>query len=756
MKVRLALALAFLPVVASAALVVAPERTVSDPSIAAAAGTQWTPVLASSGTETVVAWLDSSAGRDGVYVAALSQRGELIAGSQLWLARGSVNTLRIAWTGETYLLLWNDERGIIAASLDRERRVLAAPRLVLPGAQLRSDTRWNGKGALVVYAVGGAPRAALLDRDGNVELQDMFVPSEVMIEPVIATDGSSFFVFWRQQEIVPLPGPPPVLTKLVESIYVTRFSTAGVSTSGAMKVAVTDQLAPGYGVAYDGRHFALAAVEVFPNRQLRRVTIDPSTLGTGTLPPVAAGGYSGPGVEWTGSSFVAYWTEYDHSRYSVKTLAFRSDASGDTAPKTVVAGSGSATDAQGTWTGRALAIAWTDRSTSDDGSSDIFGTIADRNGVPETASATAFPISHSHQYQTDPAIAANGAESLVVWTEGNGGYAPATLLAARTTGGATATPVVLSESASPGTTVVVFTGSSYFVFWREWRDISGESRMMMRRVSTAGAPLGDAVLVAATHSIAAAWNGSFLLAAYPSGGDLLAVRFTPGGERLDSIPIVLAGKRYPSVVAAASNGEDFLVVWTEGSDHWQWPSADLIDVAAVRVNPFGLVLGPQLGIATGPANQFSPAVASDGQDYMIAWVSFAEGHPDGTLNTRYLGAEGVLGGSIPVDTIPADWYHMQPAIAGTTNGYLLAWQDIDPATAHLRLARLDRTGMVVETTGSLAASLPLLAMRPQLTSVGRHAQLVYSRIVDDPVYGGAMRLFARSIIDGGPRRRTVR
>jgi hypothetical protein len=192
----------------------------------------------------------------------------------VWLARQRlVRDVRIVWTRTTYLLLWQEDHGIMAASLDRHRRVVNPRRLVLQGAFLSSDVAWNGDRALVTSHRGQTERnrAALLYRDGTVDLPDIALPEEIVYEPRIASDGDSFYLFARNPVVVgEPPGPPTVREELV----VARISAAGVPTSLAANVLfIRDVLSQGYGVAFDSRRLAVAAIG--GDSHLHRVFVDP-------------------------------------------------------------------------------------------------------------------------------------------------------------------------------------------------------------------------------------------------------------------------------------------------------------------------------------------------------------------------------------------------------------------------------------------------------------------------------------------------
>jgi hypothetical protein len=757
MKVRLALAALFFPVVAAAAIVLGPERAVTLPTAAAAAGQQWLGSVASSGAETVVAWTDATPGRSGLYLAALSAEGKVIAGSQRRVAPAAWGGLALTWTGDRYLLLWFDGSGTSAMSLDRDLDTIAPPHVAVPGVLLLSNIRSNGDRVMMVYLLGNSVAAALLDLDGNAIRSEIAVPATDARSPLVASDGDSFFVFWRNVEAFPPGSTMPA--KYVESTWAARFDAGGELRSPAMKLGTTDLLGGAWGVAFDGQHFALAFVErqyavgSIPQR-LQRLIVDPSTLHPTALPPVAIDALSGARVEWTGSRFVAYWTSYDSTHFSVESLAFTATAPGPATPSVIAAGSGAGTDAIGAWNGKTLVVAWTDRSRMPNGSdTDVYAATADANGVIAEAPSAGIPVALSRRWQGTPIVAYDGQTSLGVWTEHSVSDGRARLLAARATYGTIDTvPLAIadnvSESAIPA---VVFTGSVYLVVWQDLQQYA----IRIRRFDRAGAALDPEAISYDGAWPAVAWNGTHALVAFTYQG-IVAVRFNAAGERTDAAPIVLAAQRFGYLTTVASNGSDFLVVWTEGSDWWQFPSFGLLDVFGVLVTDGGTATTP-LPIATGPLNQSAADVASDGRDFVIAFGSSAEETVEITrIETKKLLREGVLSGSTADGhgaPIEEGTVGVRPSIAANGGGYLLAWEKVDETHTETRLGRLDPSGTLLESAA--IASSPIL-MQPRLSAWPGGIELAYARIVDDPIYGASTRAFFRRLSDGEGRRRAVR
>ena len=136
---------------------------------------------------------------------------------------------------------------------------------------------------------------------------------------------------------------------------------------------------------------------------------------------------------------------------------------------------------------------------------------------------------------------------------------------------------------------------------------------------------------------AVAWGGGQYLLAWVSGNDRVeAVRITEDGEVLDTRPIeIYAGPRNAWYVSIAWNGTNFLVTWSTYENYDG-------DVVATRVSPAGTVLDPGgIEIAVSSRNDGITTVASDGDQWLVVWTS---GPDDGSdiLGARVSASGAVL------------------------------------------------------------------------------------------------------------------
>ncbi|HEY0159882.1 MAG TPA: hypothetical protein VGF28_21535 [Thermoanaerobaculia bacterium] len=738
MSLRLAAALVLcFPTFLSAAIQLGTERPLADPPVGIADGNQISAAVASSGTETLVAWIDSMIGRAGVYVAELDQTGTLLPGSQRRLSTGVTNALTLSWTGESYLALWSSFTGggITATTLDRDGGTLVAPRAVLPAGQIVSAVEWAGGRGMFVYVLDDATyRIASIGRDGGVVRSGITIPDVDITTARVFSNGQSFLAIWQKM-------PRTTSTGFASDLFAARYTAEGDLLDAAPRlVATLGFFSGGWEAAFDGSRFALVLAETTTPGQsvLRRFIIDPATFAVTTLTPVDMGSTTGVRIEWDGSRFIAFWlrnlqagqgAQTTHS-YALQTVSFGADGSGDTAAVTVTSRDGIGLQPSGAWNGEALAVAW-HANDPGKGGTDVYA-VAVAGGTEVAPSH--FPIPLAPSWQSKAAIASDGNQSLIVWLEGEPAET-APLVAAHATGGRIdSAPVYLSDN-SFGPAQVVFTGAAYLVFWLE--RTGNLPRLVMQRLDVSGVIVDtQETFIGNAYDFGVAFNGTYAMVAYRTGTTVEAVRFESDGTPVDAAPILLP---IAGVQMGASNGSDFAFAWREVGD-----------VYAALVDASGNTINARIPVGTGDAFQHSPALASDGRDFMIAYV-------DGPhLVARKLLREGALGAATVLDTASRQGFFAYIARSG--EGYLAGWEvHQGEQGAALRLAGLDANGTVTDAARTVADSA-LSGMHGALaTGGGATGDLVYGRLHEDATYGAGMRLFVRRLGEAGRGRgRAVR
>ncbi|MFO0598088.1 MAG: hypothetical protein U0228_22490 [Myxococcaceae bacterium] len=177
-------------------------------------------------------------------------------------------------------------------------------------------------------------------------------------------------------------------------------------------------------------------------------------------------------------------------------------------------------------------------------------------------------------------------------------------------------------------------------------------------------------------------SGTQYLVAWYGANQLRASRVSSDGAWLDGAGLSLDTQSNVLNVEVASNGADFLVVWSWG---------DKGGVRARRVSAAGTLLdAAPLALEAGAYTFVSstvpmhPSVSFDGSDYVVTWVE-PQG-PDAGLDlfSRRVSSSGALGPVVPRVTRISD--QLSPAVSARSDGELFfAWLDTTSAAGVARV-----------------------------------------------------------------------
>jgi cysteine-rich repeat protein len=607
------------------------------------------PRVASNGTDFLVVWNDYR--RDSqisdVYAARVTGAGVVrdpggvvVAQTQVALAAPSV-----ASNGTDYLVTWQTSTDILASRVSAAGVVLD-----LPAFALTSGTAANGTPAV---ASNGTDYLAVWSdaRNGNQDIyetrisasgsvldpQGIPVSSDVHADesPAITSNGGGYLVAWDgsggiRAARIDMTGA--VLDP--NGIIVGHGLTASVATNG------TDYLVSWLYVM--SGQFAIAAARVTAGGAL--LDTEPIFVEERSHPGLAR-----PVVAFDGLRYLVAWgytASADYSERDIKAARINADGSiADPTPVLVSTGPVLQRDPAVAASAGAILVGWIDERAGTPGlyvaRLSPAGVPLDPEGVLVSASSTIIA----------PAIASNGSDFLVTW----GDDAASTLYAARVSAaGVVAAPTALVTGAIRG--AVASDGTDYMVVWPG----APFGSIMGVRVP-GGTPFTIASSPTVKLTVGLTWGGGQYLVAWneattSTGYDVFANRFTASGQVLDSAPLVLSSAMNDqSLPRAAASGTEYLVVWEDFRDAMRNAIyGTRVSFAGSVLDPAGLVLGTASYSAT------EPAVASDGTDFLVAWVAFGPPVPN-------IGGARVAG-SGTIDTadrfvIPANTAGWAPALA---------------------------------------------------------------------------------------------
>ena len=349
--------------------------------------------------------------------------------------------------------------------------------------------------------------------------------------------------------------------------------------------------------------------------------------------------------------------------------------------------------------GTQCVLAWQDLRS---GELDIYAARLDPNGA--VLDGAGVGVATVTGVQSTVAVASNGTNALLTWSDSR----TADIIGARVSAGSALTVLdpsgfTVSRSANSETNpAVAFDGTNYLVVWQDNRgsgfDLYGV------RVSASGSvldPAGFAISSANGHqrNPAVAFDGTNYLVSWEdtrlsAASDIYAARVSRTGSVLDanglSICPRFGAQEHPAV---AFDGVNYLVVWDDSS------AGSSRDIYGTRVSTGGTVLDTAfVGISTDTSDQSSPAIAFDGTNYLVAWSDYRNNSTSDVYGARVSRPGTVLDAS-GIQFAGGTESQTDAALAFDGTNYLLVWSDYQTfPSSNLAARRIRPTGTPVDSS----------------------------------------------------------
>jgi hypothetical protein len=704
---------------------------------------------------------------------------------------------KVAFDGTNYLVVWGDLRGgvnypdnadVFGARVSRSGVVLdttGIPIATVPGQQFGPDVVFNGTDFLVVWMSSGPDRpndvlGTRVSRSGSVRDRvpiPIATGPEAESAPAVAFDGTNVLVVWTGGDgvsgsrvspagvVLDRPGIP--ISAETGSEVVLAFdginhlvvwetfgtdrdlSAAVVSPQGAVVARQAIVAEPGDqsepAIAFDGVNSLLTWRDDRADYMgdISGTRVDPAGNGLDTTRiriTSAAGRQVEPAVAFDGTNYLVTWTG-DGSGFGIHGARVTPEGvvlDGDAVPIVAQAGTGAVAFDGGDF----LVVA---RS--------FIGGSTDISGVRVTRAATPvgddFVVSTATNAQRSPAVAFDGTNYLVVWSDDRDGdndnrviYGARIRPGGRILDGA-GFMISTPEQSMARDPEVTFDGVNFLVIWNLYNYFGeGPEDLRGARVSRSGAVLDDASIPISTaptwkSGLSLAFDGSNHLVVWVDVQDngatrTLAARVSRAGEVLDRTPIVVT-EGYPEAgPAVVFDGTNHLVAAAAvGQVHW------------VRIAPTGAIVGVG-SITARPAPESELAVAFDGTISLVVWTDERDG-TSSIYGTRIDRSGNALDRSgFAISTAAGD--QRRPAVVA--NGpFMVVWSDQRRGVGQYDVygARVRGDGHVIDRRGfAIAATyasegLPAVAAGP-----GDRFGVVSQRYVPEAPYG-SQRVFLRTV-----------
>ncbi len=339
-----------------------------------------------------------------------------------------------------------------------------------------------------------------------------------------------------------------------------------------------------------------------------------------------------------------------------------------------------------------------DHSVDTEGPTRVYGTRVTPDGVVLDTNGIAI----SPAWCSHPAVAFGDGVFFVVWGGGHG------VGCARVTQDGlvldTNAIVISLERHGPESMAVVFDGTDFVVTWQRLGDDDMNREVLRQaRISRTGAVLDTVSITDSRSVVKSAPSGTVY--AEPSRGNGMDVWFKPKGAA-DGRDRVLAsqaayGQWSPAV---ASDGESYLVVWEDDRDY--------SDIYGARVAQDGTVLDPG-GIVISRADHEHgfPALAFDGENYLVVWTEWRAGrYTDdcrGIVGSGLRAARVTKAGAV-LDTsgfslVPDAWPQGTPAMVFDGERHLVVWKHDQGERFEIRCVRVTPQGGTLDSSPILVS-----------------------------------------------------
>ncbi len=327
--------------------------------------------------------------------------------------------------------------------------------------------------------------------------------------------------------------------------------------------------------------------------------------------------------------------------------------------------------------------------------------------------ATDYGVSIAAGDQTDPDVSVNpatGGDFLVVWEDGRGAVDQIYGALLYDTTWFLGTEFVISANATEARTdpAVAFSpdASEWLVVFE--RDAAGDSQIVGRRVTAAGATTGNNFGICGDAedqlepAVAYDTNSDQFLVAWEderngTSPDIYGRRVESGGGAAGGVFAIntAAGTQFSPAVAASPAVSGYLVAFVDLNPSF------VEDIVGQRVDTGSTLLGSPVTISVPIENQKQPAVAYNSVDgeYLVVWHDERKGNWD--IWGQRLDLDGsLLGSSFDICNNANAQFYPDVAYNLDTNQYLVVWED--------RRADADIYGQRVNGDGSLdGAEIPI-------------------------------------------------
>jgi hypothetical protein len=703
---------------------------------APASNRQQAPAIAFDGANYLAVWQDyrGDGRHPDVYATRVSPQGRILDPEGIFVGAtgASKQCPEVAFDGRNFLVSWVQSASIFAARVTSLGQVLDQTGLFVSytGESLATPAvASDGNGSVVVWSDDRTTPdrricAARITQDGAV-LDTSGIPVGTTpgdnTNPAICYGGSSYLVVWDNQNYIPR----------VQDIRGVRLDAQGqLLDSMAIAIDTADgfQLRPslaagdsGWMVVWQGgwdQNWDINARRVRANGEVR----DSHDIPVSRAP----GNQVSPRITADSLGYMVTWEDWRGGIAAVYAGRLAFDGAVLDSAGIVVASDTTARSTPAIASGGECFIVWSDARFGTD-QANVCGCRITLNG--SIVDTNAVLVSTHVNSETKPSVAFDGVNFLAVWTDDCGTGPTPSLYAERISPEGTSldtAPFPISHAPGGQTSArVAFGGSYYLVVWLDNR--SGSQCVYAARVSrsgvvmdTGGIGVSPPALPDLPPDVASdgenflvVWNDIYV----GQDGDIRGARVSQAGTLLDPAGITICNApHWQYEPCVAFNAQNYLVAWGDERDNHMYEAA----VFATRITRQGVVLDSNgVRVRSSLAYKRPPAVASDGDDWLLVW---SDKESLGICGARVSPSGQILDSSkIPLRRAP----YVPPVLRWVAPNYIVVWEQ----SSDLYGMRVNRDGEV--TDNFVLVSQPGTQSSASLASdTGGHFLAVYSGWAD--------------------------
>ena len=334
-----------------------------------------------------------------------------------------------------------------------------------------------------------------------------------------------------------------------------------------------------------------------------------------------------------------------------------------------------------------------------------------------------------------PAVAFDGINYLVVWHDYRNDGMGYNIRGSRVSAsGEVLDPDAIAVSSAPGNQTypaIAFDGTNYFVAWSDARN-GGANDIYAARITQSGQVIdleGLAIsVVGGDQSLpAVAFDGTNYFVAWQDGrsqvsSDIYGARVSSSGAVLDpdGIPVSIAYKNQVSPAIAFHN-DTYFVVWED------YRESIYPDIYGARVSSSGEILDSTgLVISATPSLQLAPTIAFDGVDFWVTWTEdFVDGWSD-IFGVR-VSISGAVLDSIPIAISTSMYLRSEVTLVYGGMSCMAVWTDRRNGNdSDVFASRLDQAGHVIDPDGIAVSMAASNQMGPAAASDGAEYLVVWA------------------------------